>query len=169
MRPRDGFLVLLASSLTVATASAQETRTERKERQSRQAELEKQFERDLTGAVLAGSFTTNDAKADQSLGQERYQISGVSKLAGKIWIFKARLTYGDRDITLPIPLKVEWAGDTPVITLTDQPIPGLQGTFSTRVLIYRDRYAGTWQHDEAGGHLFGTIQKSTNTSERERP
>jgi hypothetical protein len=36
-------------------------------------------------------------------------------------------------------------------------IPGL-GTFSARVVLHQDKYAGTWQHDEAGGHLFGKIE-----------
>jgi len=27
------------------------------------------------------------------------------------------------------------------------------------VLIYGDRYAGTWQHDKVGGHLWGRIEK----------
>jgi hypothetical protein len=33
---------------------------------------------------------------------------------------------------VPIPLIVRWAGDTPVITLTDLTIPGV-GTFTTRL------------------------------------
>jgi len=55
-------------------------------------------------------------------------------------------------------LQVKWAGDTPVITLTNLTIPGL-GTFTSRVMIYGDRYAGTWQHDKTGGHLWGKIVK----------
>ena len=65
----------------------------------------------------------------------------------------------DKDVTVPIPLEIKWAGDTPVITLTDLAIPSL-GTFTARVVIYDGRYAGTWQHGQVGGHLFGRIEKA---------
>ena len=52
------------------------------------------------------------------------------------------------------------AGDTPVITLTHVVVPGL-GTFTSRVMVYGDRYAGTWQHDKVGGHLWGHIEHGT--------
>jgi hypothetical protein len=43
-----------------------------------------------------------------------------------------------------------------VITLDSVTIPGL-GTFSSRVVIDGPLYAGTWQHDAVGGHMFGKI------------
>ena len=61
---------------------------------------------------------------------------------------------------LPLPLPVEWAGDTPVITVNDVAIPGF-GTFSARVMFYDDHYAGYWSHtgeEDHGGHLFGLIR-----------
>ena len=51
-----------------------------------------------------------------------------------------------------------WAGDTPMVSLTDLTVPML-GSFTVRVIFYGDRYAGTWQHDAVGGHLFGVIEK----------
>jgi len=45
-----------------------------------------------------------------------------------------------------------------VITMDSFWIPGM-GTFGARVLIHSGRYAGTWQHDAVGGHLFGVIKK----------
>jgi hypothetical protein len=53
---------------------------------------------------------------------------------------------------------VRWAGDTPVIALDRVTIPAL-GTFSARVVLDESRYAGTWSHDEKGGHLFGVIER----------
>jgi len=61
---------------------------------------------------------------------------------------------------------VKWAGDTPVITLTNLGIPGL-GTFTSRVVIYDNRYAGTWQHDKVGGNLFGRIERVTEEKAEE--
>jgi hypothetical protein len=77
---------------------------------------------------------------------------------GDVWLIKARVKYGDKDVTVPMPLEIKWAGDTPIITLTDFTIPGL-GTFTSRVVIYENRYAGTWQHGQVGGHLFGRLEK----------
>ena len=63
-------------------------------------------------------------------------------------------------------LQVEWAATTPVITLTNAAIPGL-GTFSSRVVIYKNKYAGTWSHGEVGGHLFGTIEPAPEEADSE--
>ena len=124
-----------------------------------QQALFKKLERDLTGAKLIGSFTVT-GKEDKSPRPEEYTISSALKLPdGDLWLLKARIKYGDKDTTLPIPLEIKWAGDTPVITLTNMEIPSL-GTFSTRVVIYEGRYAGTWQHGAIGGHLFGRIEKA---------
>jgi len=43
-----------------------------------------------------------------------------------------------------------------VITLTDLTRPGM-GTYTARVLLYRDQYAGTWSGNNAGGQMFGKI------------
>ena len=81
-----------------------------------------------------------------------------------LYRFTARIKYGDVDSEVPMPLTVLWSGNTPVITLDNLTIPGM-GTFSARVLIHSDRYAGTWQHDAVGGHLFGKIEKAKETAE----
>jgi hypothetical protein len=57
-------------------------------------------------------------------------------------------------------VEVKWAGKTPVITLDNITIPGL-GTFSSRVVIDQGKYAGTWKHDDVGGHLFGKLEPAT--------
>ena len=58
---------------------------------------------------------------------------------------------------------MKWAGKTPVITLDNVTIPGL-GTFSSRVVIDGALYAGTWQHDAVGGHMFGRIVPIAETN-----
>ena len=119
------------------------------------AALEKQLVETLSGATLTGRFTIGDKTG---LTEERYEIRSVSKLAGDTWLFTARVKYGSRDVTAPIPITVKWAGDTPVLTLTDLAIPGL-GTYTARVVIYRGQYGGTWQGGKTGGHLFGRLTK----------
>jgi hypothetical protein len=118
--------------------------------------LFKKFAKLLTGAKLTGQFTV-DGKPLTELQEESYEIEKVEKLPdGDSWIITARIKYGKRDLTVPVPLEVKWAGTTPVLTLDDLTIPGF-GTFSARVVLHKDKYAGTWQHDNVGGHLFGVI------------
>lgn len=119
-------------------------------------ELEKQFSEMLSGATMVGRFTDDKQPADKPLTEDRYTLGKVSKLKDDTWLFETRIQYGDHDVTVPLPLEVKWAGDTAVITLTDMNIPGL-GTFTSRVLIYRNEYAGTWRGANHGGQLFGKI------------
>lgn len=123
---------------------------------------EQAFAEKLTGAALTGRFTIDGQAGEPK--EERYEIANVTKATGENWLIVARVKYGSNDVRVPVPVKVLWAGDTPVIELTDLAIPGL-GTFSSRVLFYEHRYAGTWQHGEKGGHLFGTIAKGEPAAE----
>ena len=88
---------------------------------------------------------------------DRYDISSVDKVGPDQWRFTARLSYGN--VSLPFVVTMVWAGDTPMITMTDVTIPTL-GTFTARVFFYGDRYSGTWQHGQVGGHMSGRIEKS---------
>jgi hypothetical protein len=119
--------------------------------------LEKRFDEMLSGATLVGSFTDSSAPA-AAPSEDRYTISDVSKLRDDYWIFETRIEYGDEDRTMRLPLQVKWAGDTPVVTLTNVLVPGM-GQFTARVLFYGDRYAGTWQGSDHGGVMFGRIEQ----------
>jgi hypothetical protein len=113
----------------------------------------------LTGSKFVGSFSV-DSQGFGQLKEEAYTISKVEKLPeADSYRLTARIQYGETDGEFPMDLKILWAGNTPVITLDQVWIPGL-GTFSARVLILKDRYAGTWDHDAVGGHLFGRIEKA---------
>ena len=62
---------------------------------------------------------------------------------------------------LPVTVHVKWAGDTPVIELTDESVMGM-GTFTARVVIYRGHYAGMWSNAKGhGGQMFGDVVKTT--------
>ena len=115
---------------------------------------ESQFEQMMTGAVLVG-HSTLDGREKLS-GEERYSIDSVHKLAGDVWMFQSRMKLEGHEIPLPIPVTIKWAGDTPVIEVTDLSIPTM-GTYTARVVLYRDRYAGTWSGKDHGGQLFGAI------------
>lgn len=114
------------------------------------------FRRLVTNVTLSGHFTM-DGDRETKLTKEEYVITGAAKLGkGDTWVLTTRIRYGKVDLAVPVPVEVKWAGETPVITLDKVGIPGL-GTFSARVVLDEGRYAGTWSHDEVGGHLFGTI------------
>ena len=114
------------------------------------------FTKELSGVKLVGQFTVDDSDTSS---KEEYTILKVKKIEqGDLWLFKARVKYGKIDLTLPMPIPVKWAGNTPVISLDNLTIPGL-GTFSAHVVIDGKKYAGTWKHGKAGGHMFGVIEK----------
>lgn len=159
-------LALLAFSSAVTRADEPAKKTEnapqaaenQADPDAQRAELIKKLAETLSGCKMLGSYTVT-GKTDLTPKPEEYTITSATKLEeGDLWLIQARIKYGKNDATIPIPLEIKWAGDTPVITLTNLTIPGM-GTFSSRVVIYEGRYAGTWQHGKVGGHLFGTLEK----------
>jgi hypothetical protein len=123
------------------------------------AALEKSFAETLTGATLVGHFTILGRPSVGKDLADRYEIDKAEKVEGHRWLITARIKYGKHDVKVPVPLEVYWAGDTPVITVSNVTVPGM-GTFVARVLVFGDRYAGTWQHDKVGGHMWGMIERT---------
>jgi hypothetical protein len=119
-------------------------------------QLEKDFQDSLTNVVLEGQ-STRDGK--ESLSPDRYNIEKVVKTGEDTWTFYVKVNMQGREMTLPLPIDVKWAGDTPIITLTDRSLPGM-GTYTARVVVYRGEYAGTWSGRNGGGKLFGKLTKS---------
>ena len=119
-------------------------------------DLERDFTERMRNVVLVGHFTLEGEERRDGL-PERYEISQVTKLDDGNWRFDARVTYGSVDVTLPIVLPVVWAGDTPMVSITDFAIPNLGDEFGARVVFYDERYAGTWDHGEYRGLMYGTI------------
>ncbi|HEX7379362.1 MAG TPA: hypothetical protein VF278_19725 [Pirellulales bacterium] len=119
--------------------------------------LIKQFEKSMSGATLVGYFTINGQEGSKGLKEEKYHLKSVKKLKnGDYWQFEYQ--HGEAGETTKLPVEIKWAGDTPVITLTDVLVPGA-GTFTARVLFYRHEYAGTWSASDHGGRIFGKVVK----------
>jgi hypothetical protein len=129
------------------------------------AVLEKEFAEKLSGGALVGTFSIDGRNGQPK--SERYEIISANKVENSDWVITSRIKYGDKDVNLPVFVQVFWADDTPVITLTNRTIPGL-GTFTARVMVYGDRYAGTWQHDQVGGHMWGKIETKKAEKEPEK-
>lgn len=151
-------LMLLTSIAYVHATAAPPANSAAKKR----AQLEKKFTDQLTKSVLTGQFSVDGKPAGDVPRTERYEIESLQKTKSGRWVITSRIQYGKHDVKVPIMLDVFWAGDTPVISLTDVTIPGM-GTFTARVMFYGDRYAGTWQHGKVGGHLWGKVGKQESS------
>jgi hypothetical protein len=120
---------------------------------------EKQFQESLNNVTLVGFFTQGDTA---ELHDDKYVIERVTKIKEDTWKFEARIQYNKKDFKVAMPLPVKFAGDTPVISLTNFAVPGF-GSFTARVVMYNGAYAGTWGSagkDGHGGKLFGKIVKN---------
>ena len=127
--------------------------------------LNQKLQRFLTDITFRGHFTTDKKGSENELPKkDEYTITSATHISGDYWLLTSRIQYRDIDVTLPVPVMIRWAGTTPVITLEEVTLPGM-GTFSSRVLIHKNRYTGTWQHDDVGGHLFGTLSKPESFSD----
>lgn len=150
MRP---FLIL--SLLILAPLALAQPATAPATTQPSQAELEKRFAESMTNVTLIGQYTVGNNKP----AADKYTIASVEKLKDDNWLFKARVQFGEKDVTIPMIVPVKWAGDTPVISVTNLWLPGL-GTYTARVVIYDNQYAGTWSGGGHGGQMWGKIEKA---------
>jgi hypothetical protein len=120
-------------------------------------DAEQAFVKQLSNRVMVGHFTI-DGRENNGDKPEKYTIGKVTKLEGGVWTVEARIQYGKVDATVPVPVHVHWAGDTPMLGVTNLTIPLVGSEFSARVLFDGDRYAGTWKHGQAGGHMWGRLE-----------
>lgn len=118
-------------------------------------DLEKEFQKAMTGVTLTGFFTVGDSSETH---EDKYTVEKVVKIKPDVWNFDARIQYGSRDYKATVPVPISWAGDTPVITLQQYLIQG--HIYSARILLYKGRYAGTWGGPDQGGLMFGKIVKN---------
>ena len=117
----------------------------------------------MSNASLVGSFTMSDA-ADAPPRPERYDLGEVTKVGDGLWQIKARIRYGGNDVTLPITLPVDFANDAAIIRVDNIGFPGL-GSYSARVMIHDNKYAGYWQGAGHGGNLFGELEHRDEADE----
>lgn len=118
---------------------------------------ERAFAERMHDVALVGSFTI-DGREDRTPRADRYEIAGAEKVGEDLWRFNAGMDCCGINGSIPIVVPLRWVGDTPMIMMTDTSLPGV-GTFTVRLFFYEDRYAGTWQHGEVGGLMYGRIEK----------
>jgi hypothetical protein len=117
--------------------------------------MERDFVERMRDVSMVGSFTVF-GQADHTPSPDRYEISSVEKVGTDLWRFNASMQCCGVNGAIPVVVPMRWNGDTPMIMMTDTSLPGL-GRFTVRLFFYTDRYAGTWQHGERGGHISGRI------------
>jgi hypothetical protein len=149
--------VTALSFLSIAPLLAQETKA------LSQEDLEAKFKEAMTAITMSGRWCPIK---DGVLGEEKednYTIVSVEKGNGDAWTINAKMKYGNREVVAPIPVQVKWAGDTAVIVVDKLSIPGSNGyggvTYSARVLVYENVYAGSWNGGNRAGLLKGLIKK----------
>lgn len=154
---RNASLVLvgLLSILSVSPTTAQQAPAGA---EPDRATLEKNFAETMNNSRLTGFYTVEGQQGPPQ--QDQYTLQKVQKAEGDKWLFIAHIEYGKKMVNLPLEIPVLWAGDTPVISVTDFTIPGM-GTYTARVMIHGDHYAGTWSAGpDHNGYLWGRIEHS---------
>lgn len=146
-------------ALLIEAALAQDSAREETTRAVSMTPAEARFQEELSGVTLTGFFTTGDSPDTHP---DQYNIERVTKIGDDLWAFDARIAYNNREYRATVKAPVKWAGETPVITLSNYLIKD-QGVFSARILIHNGMYAGTWGAQERGGKMFGKIVKSGST------
>jgi hypothetical protein len=120
------------------------------------SDLEKQFQALLMNATLTGFFTVGESPEARP---DKYIIEGLTKIGTDLWKIDARIQYGGKDYRASVNVPVMWAGETPVLSMSQYAIPG-QGVFSARILIHNGMYSGTWGSQAQGGKMFGMVVKN---------
>ena len=146
MKPSFLLLSLATASLLVAQTPPPELSTP-----------EKQFQEMLNNVTLVGYYTLGDSP---DLHDDHYGVDRVSKGKDDTWNFDAHVEFNKKDMKITLPLPVKFAGDTPVISLTNFMVPGF-GSFSVRLVFFDGGYAGTWSAGgDHKGKMFGKIVKN---------
>ena len=148
------------SSLLVALPAAGLARLRAPQADDAQEAREEAFAKLLTGARLAGWFT-DSTRPDAAPTKDSYTISRVEKEDDETWLFEALI--GETGLKIPLHIPVQWAGNTPVITLDHFAVPQM-GFFDARVLFHGQSYAGVWSGDKHSGEMAGRIERASVTA-----
>ena len=144
MIPRIALLVCVAFTASAQNASVTMNAAE------------KQFAESMNNVTMTGFFTVGDGKETH---EDKYTIMKVAKIGEDLWTFDAKVGYNNREFTATVKVPIKWAGETPVITLSNYLIKD-HGVFSARSLIHNGMYAGTWGAADHGGMMFGKIVRN---------
>lgn len=143
-------IALLSAVLFLSAAARHD------EDEAAQEAREEAFAKLLTGARLTGWFT-DTTRPDAPPAKDSYVISKAEKADGDTWLIESVI--GESGLKVPLYVPVQWAGNTPVMTLDKFPVPQM-GTFDARVLFHGASYAGVWSGANHGGEMAGRIERA---------
>lgn len=158
-------LTYIIAALCLSTFAQPQTQSEPKSTQRSTATIQKslpsgpeeRFKVLFTKATLSGRWARiKDGVLGEERSGDKYAILSVVKRDGDNWTVNAKMKYGEKELILPVPVKMKFAGDTAVLMVEDFGIPG-GGTYTARLLIFERTYSGTWKDQRGGGMLYGTI------------
>lgn len=124
-----------------------------------QSELEREFADLLTNSVLVGTWQLITPDGLSPAREDKYTIARTMKREGDEWIVACRIEYADKDVTVPLIVRVRWIGDTPMIVVDELMVPGI-GIYSARVIFQGGVYAGTWFGRGYGGVMSGRVTRA---------
>lgn len=141
-----------------------------------QMERDNKLKESLQGAIFEGTWQMTGegglagAAPLSGAHHEKYAISNALKGAGDNWVITARIQFAEKDVQIPVPVRIIWAGNTPVITLDEMALP-LLGSYSARVMIHEGFYSGIWysKAKNYGGVMSGRIRKATAADVEAKP
>ncbi|NRA37579.1 MAG: hypothetical protein HRU15_05525 [Planctomycetes bacterium] len=149
--------LIKAAAENIIELKRKQQQVQKNQKQQKLQEInEAAFTASLKNAQLKGFFTMRGKHQQDGLAQDTYTIYSVEKVAKDFWKMEVGIRYATTDVRVPLFVPIKWAGDTPVVSISDMMIPGI-GTYSARVLFNGKHYAGTWDGDGYGGELFGQI------------
>ena len=149
-------LLLLTSPLYAQEKSAGDT-PDKSRAAATPEQLETTFKAMLTKATMSGRWCS---VKDGKLGPEKeeaYSIVSANKVSGHKWMIHTRIKVNEKEMVVPVPVEVKWAGDTAVLSVDKLQYPPGGGTYSARILFYDHTYAGTWSGGDHGGLMSGVI------------
>lgn len=128
------------------------------------SDLEAKFKATMADCTMSGRTTALKGGELGASKDDKYSIVSAEKVSGNSWVINARM----RGIVIPVPVKMEWAGDCAVMIVDNLQIPGAGnygGTaYSARVMVYGNTYSGTWSGGDHGGILAGVVTKNPASS-----
>lgn len=118
---------------------------------------EEKFRLLFTEASLSGRWAPlKDGVLGEEKDGDKYHIVSVSQREGDQWIVNARMKFRDQELVVPIPVQIQFIGDSILLMVNDLSTPG-GGMYSARLLIHDRTYSGSWKGARGGGMLYGTI------------
>jgi len=115
----------------------------------------------LKNATLRGSWAPIDKRLLGEEQEDGYRIVRAEKINGSQWSLVSRFKFQGKEVNVPFPVTVHFAGDAAVLALDKIPL-GDGTLWSARILFHDDVYAGSWWGaDKAAksGVVSGTITR----------